>query len=413
MRTWRWWTAAAGLAALLGGFVLFPAPARSVLAPLAACLAVLAMWATWPRSRAAAPYAAMAVGVFSLAVTAWHLTLAQAVGAEPERNESLWMLLEPVVTVVFVYLPVRWSAPRLAVVGGMLPALGVAMSVQRYIPADEWWTRVAGSMLWLLPSLAAGIIAWYLRNVETARDRAVAEARHAQRLDLAGDLHDFVAHDVSEMVAQAQAVRMVLANGDPRLDEALSRIENAGLRALESMDRTVHMLRDAAAGEGRAARAATRGAMLNASGRLSGGKYREAAREPVGVLADLPGLVERFADGGRTRAHLSTAGIPDVPREAAAVAYRVVVEALTNVRRHAPHASAVDVELAVDGNALTVTVTDDGTGEPRQGHRAHAGLGLPGLAERVEALRGTLTAGPRRPRGWRLTATIPLTAEQE
>lgn len=385
MRTWRWWTAAAGLAALLGGFVLFPAPARSVLAPLAACLAVLAMWATWPRSRAAAPYAAMAVGVFSLAVTAWHLTLAQAVGAEPERNESLWMLLEPVVTVVFVYLPVRWSAPRLAVVGGMLPALGVAMSVQRYIPADEWWTRVAGSMLWLLPSLAAGIIAWYLRNVETARDRAVAEARHAQRLDLAGDLHDFVAHDVSEMVAQAQAVRMVLANGDPRLDEALSRIENAGLRALESMDRTVHMLRE----------------------------IGEAAREPVGVLADLPGLVERFADGGRTRAHLSTAGIPDVPREAAAVAYRVVVEALTNVRRHAPHASAVDVELAVDGNALTVTVTDDGTGEPRQGHRAHAGLGLPGLAERVEALRGTLTAGPRRPRGWRLTATIPLTAEQE
>ncbi|GIG71260.1 sensor histidine kinase [Phytomonospora endophytica] len=384
MRRWRWATASAGLVVLVGGLVLFPAPARSVLAPFAACLAVLGVWATWPRSRAVAPYVGMVVGVLSLAVTAVHLAVFER-GGEPGRNEGLWMLLEPVVTVVFVYLPVRWSPPRLAVLGGSLPAVGVAASVQRYMPGDELWEHVAGSLLWLLPSLIAGILAWYMRGVDTARERAVAEARHAQRLDLAGDLHDFVAHDVSEMVAQAQAVRMVLANGDPRLEEALERIEKAGLRALESMDRTVHMLRDAG----------------------------EAAREPVGGLADLPGLVERFADGGRTRATLSAAVIPGVPREAAAVAYRVVVEALTNVRRHAPHASTVDVELALADGALRVTVTDDGTGEPRQSPRAHAGLGLPGLTERVEALRGSLDAGPHRPHGWRLTATIPLTADQE
>ncbi|MEV0645108.1 ATP-binding protein [Phytomonospora sp. NPDC050363] len=384
MRKWRSATAVAGVAVMFGGYALFPAPVRSSVVPFLVCLAVLGVFATWPRSRRAAPYVGIAVGALSLVVTAGYLAFVDP-GGEPSGNEGKWMLLEPVVTVVFVYLPVRWAPPRLAVLGGTLPALAVAASVMRYVPADDWWTRFAGGLLWLIPSLAVGTIAWYLRSMDTARDRAVAEARRAQRLDLAGDLHDFVAHDVSEMVAQAQAVRMVLANGDPRLEEALGRIEKAGLRALESMDRTVHMLRDAG----------------------------EAAREPVGVLADLPPLVERFAGGGGARIRLSMPEEPAVTREAAAVAYRVVVEALTNIRRHAPNASTVDVTLSVGDGSLLVSVTDDGAGEPRQSSRAHAGLGIPGLTERVESLRGSLTAGPHRPRGWRLTATIPLTAEQD
>ncbi|GAA3038620.1 hypothetical protein GCM10020000_16020 [Streptomyces olivoverticillatus] len=89
---------------------------------------------------------------------------------------------------------------------------------------------------------------------------------------------------------------------------------------------------------------------------------------------------------------------------------RVVVEALTNVRRHAPDASEVRVKVARTADALTVEVVDDGTERRALSGRAErrGGLGLPGLAERVESLGGTLRAGARDGGGWRLTAELPV-----
>jgi signal transduction histidine kinase len=145
------------------------------------------------------------------------------------------------------------------------------------------------------------------------------------------------------------------------------------------------------------------------------------------VPADLRELAERFAAAGPVAVHLSVdprietpppGGAPPggaVPREVASTAYRVVREALTNVRRHAHPASqvAVSVRLTDDPPAVTVTVTDDATARPHRTAAGHGvtrrgGLGLPGLAARVEALGGTLRAGPQPAGGWQVTAVLPL-----
>ncbi|NEW56334.1 two-component sensor histidine kinase [Nocardia cyriacigeorgica] len=370
--------AAAGILVPLVGAVLVPAPVIDVIAPVMACVTFGLVLATWPRSRGLVPLAAIATGSCSLVVTIVSLPAGRPAG-EPMPEQALWILLEPPALMVFAYLPVRWSSPR-AALGACVPALAIALSVQRYMPQGETaWAMIAGSLLWLLPGLAAGGVGLYQRHREDERRRAIADARREQRLDLASDLHDFVAHDVSEIVARAQAARMVLTAGDPRLDEAFTRIEQAGLRALASMDRTIHILRDPG----------------------------EAAREPVGGIADLPAVAERFGDG-RVEVRLDLGEVAGVPREPAAVAYRVVIEALTNIRRHAPTASEVDIRVGVRGGGLHLTVADDGDGAPGRAHRNHSGLGLPGLTERVESLRGTLTAGPRHPRGWTVDAHIPL-----
>nr|WP_255671818.1 ATP-binding protein [Glycomyces amatae] len=237
---------------------------------------------------------------------------------------------------------------------------------------------LAASALWLVPALAVGTAAWYLRWSAAERGRAVERAREEQRLGLAGELHDFVAHDVSEIVARAQAGRMVLAGGDPKLTVLLEQIEAAGVRALESMDRTVHMLRV------------------------------DASRQPVGGLDDIDALARRFAASGDAEVVVDRRLRGGAGRENGAVAYRAVVEALTNVRRHAPAAATVTIEIAEDDGWLLVAVADDGRAAPRSGPRASGGLGLPGMAERVGRLGGTVEAGPREPRGWRVAVRLPL-----
>jgi signal transduction histidine kinase len=94
-----------------------------------------------------------------------------------------------------------------------------------------------------------------------------------------------------------------------------------------------------------------------------------------------------------------------VPRETAATAFRVVSESLTNVRRHAPDATLVDVTVTVESATLVVTVDNDGVSGPDESGRG--GFGLPVLADHLRSLGGLLRAGPV-PGGWSLTARIPL-----
>jgi signal transduction histidine kinase len=166
-----------------------------------------------------------------------------------------------------------------------------------------------------------------------------------------------------------------------------------------------------------------------------------AERTPVRGIGDLPELLERFGAGGGGAVRLD---LPDglaatVPRELHPTVYRVVVEALTNVRRHAPSQSSVLVSLhreRQDGrHVLTVAVANDvgdpnGASDPNgagrhdgdaggpvlgrpEGEARHSGLGLVGLAERVGALGGRLTAGPDGRAGWRTAVDLPLPAERE
>ncbi|GAA4911073.1 histidine kinase [Stackebrandtia albiflava] len=365
----------AGVAALTAGAVLLPSrPLDYMVTPVLGCLGLAALLWWWPSRRRLTAPVVCAAGVMSLLVTL-HLVAGPRPGSQPVVPTTLWMMLEPLVLTVTVYLAVRWSPPRPAVAAAVLAAAGTGVQVHRFPVFSPWWEGVAGSLLWTLPALAAAAAGWYLRDLSRRRAAAVEEARRVQRWDLAADLHDFVAHDVSEIVAQAQAAREVLAL-EPPAAAVLERIETAGLRALTSMDSMVGVLR------GRDGPSAT----------------------PSGGVADIPALVERFGAAGRTAARLKPEVPPQVPREVGNVAYRVVVEALTNVRRHAPGARTVTVGLTVVADRLRTTVTDDGGGRPEAARSS--GLGLAGLTERVESVGGELTAGPYRG-GWRVVASLP------
>ncbi|MEU8380692.1 histidine kinase [Streptosporangium sp. NPDC048865] len=285
-------------------------------------------------------------------------------------DEGVFSLVELGALIVLVALSARWAPVAQAVAGGVLAGLAVGLWVVPLVPDPSPLAKLGGFALWSLAPAGVAVISGYPRLAEHRRRGAVARARQEQRLELARDLHDFVAHDVSGIVVQAQAALLLLDHDRERAREALRRIEAAGLRALASMDRTVDELR----------------------------------REPQPGLADLPGLVADFRDA-RVDLEMEEQAVSEVPREIGATVYRIVVEALTNVRRHAAGASRVTVGLRRTPEGLTLTVADDGG--RAGGGASRGGSGLAALAERVRALGGTLSAGPTAG-GWTLTAVLPL-----
>ncbi|MCC3763380.1 histidine kinase [Glycomyces sp. TRM65418] len=373
--------AVVGVLGLLSGAVWRPPePAVHLVGGLTCGLAVMALLAAGPRARRFVPAAALAAGVASMAGTA--LARVVVAGGVPEDvDTSMWTVIEAIALTASVYLSVLW-APRVAVMAAAAaPAVATPLILYRFDLEDDRTVLLMGAPIWLIPAAGAAAVALYLRWLAAGRRRAVAEARREQRLDLAGDLHDFVAHDISEIVAQAQAGRLVFAADRPDLAKLLERIETAGVRALGSMDRTLALLHDPG----------------------------EAARAPVAGVDDLEALVERFNRSGRPRAVLDRRLTAPVPREAGAVVHRAVTEALTNVRRHAP-AAEVAITLSEEDGDLRLAVEDDGRGSPKPASRASSGLGLAGMAERAESLGGRLEAGPHGP-GWRLELRLPLQDE--
>jgi signal transduction histidine kinase len=132
------------------------------------------------------------------------------------------------------------------------------------------------------------------------------------------------------------------------------------------------------------------------------------APRPPGDLAALPELVGGFSAAGPPASLRSAPDIPaDLPHEVQVAAFRVVQEALTNVRRHGADAREVTVDVDYAERTLGITVRDDGT-RPATGAVARGtGFGLTGLDERVTALGGRLRAGPRPGGGWELKASLP------
>jgi signal transduction histidine kinase len=364
-----------------------------VLAALGAAAALAV--AAWPRTRA---FVAPAVfGACGLSVTA---SVAAMLGA---GRVSGWLsLLESGALIALVFLALRRVPGRL----GELGAATAGGATVLIIPASETTSdstlvTAAGMAVWGLVALMAAGGARYLDALDVRRARSVAVARREQRLALARDLHDFVAHDVSAMVVEAQAAQIVGAREPHEALAALKRIEQAGLHALSAMDRAVDALRDV-------------GPPTDAlAGEIE--EQSPSARWPG--LCDLPALTARFEAAGPVRVELSLAdGIAEgVASEVGWTAYRVVTEALTNVRRHAP--GATRVEVAVDrarlggAPAIAVFVSNDdlsGVASVLATREGSGGFGLVGLRDRVEALGGTFHAGRHEQGGWQLRAVLPL-----
>ena len=235
------------------------------------------------------------------------------------------------------------------------------------------WGLVAG---WLLVILALAELV-RARNQQAAEQaRAAEEARRRregeQRLRIAQDLHDVLAHDISLVNVQASVALHLLDEQPEQARPALSAIKAASHDALQELRAALDALR--------------------------GGE--EAPRAPSPTLADLDTLATGVRSSGLDVEVDSTEPTRRLPDAVEVAAYRIVQEALTNVTRHA-RATSVTIRVRYD-DGLAVEVTDDGVGGD-----VHEGNGIRGMRERAAALGGTVAAGPRRGGGFRVAARVP------
>ncbi len=233
------------------------------------------------------------------------------------------------------------------------------------------------------------------RTAELAaeRERTRAQAVAIERLRIARELHDVVAHHVSVIGVQAGAARRVLGRDPEQAAESLAAIEQSAREAVAELHGLLGTLREGSA---------------DASG---------AGPEPaVKSIADLPALIEDARAGGLP-ADITVVGEPrETSGLVAVTAYRLVQESLTNVRKHAGASAAADVRLRWSDAALEIEIADTGigaagrvpTGARATDASAPGGLGLVGMRERVAASGGTFEAGPRHRGGFLVRATLPL-----
>ncbi|GAA4686886.1 sensor histidine kinase [Pseudonocardia yuanmonensis] len=271
----------------------------------------------------------------------------------------------------------RWIAYVTTVVA-VLAGLGIQIAFRGGFAGLE------GRLGWLawLAAFVAGCELWRARAERRAQARAAREEtarRQAgeERLRIARELHDVLGHHVSLINVQA-GVALYLLDDDPeQARRALATIKDASRDLLREMRSTLGVLR---------------------------GIDEEPPRAPTAGLGMLDRLV---ADNEAAGLAVETAvSAPDLPPSVDLAAYRIVQEALTNVRKHAGAGRAL-VRVSEEEGALRIVVDDDGTGPPAR--PGAGGTGLVGMRERAAALGGTLTHG-RAPRGgFRVEARLPLT----
>ena len=214
--------------------------------------------------------------------------------------------------------------------------------------------------------------------VAAAAEARAREAAEDERARIARELHDVVSHGLSAMVVQATAAEELLDRDSERARAALRQVQLSGREAMVEMRHLLGVLRP-----------------TDGPGRV-----------PQPTLDDVAELVRAERVAGRS-VTLEVAGERrEVPRGLALSAYRIVQEALTNVRRHAGAASAW-VSVRFEPAALEIEVVDDAPGRPCQGDGS--GYGLVGMQERARLYGGHVEAGPRPDAGgWRVLATFPL-----
>ncbi|WP_409236212.1 sensor histidine kinase [Streptomyces sp. PA5.6] len=265
--------------------------------------------------------------------------------------------------------------------------------------------RISG---WIVAFLLLGVyvrihrqyVASVVERAERAERTREEEARRRvaeERLRVARDLHDLLAHSITLVGVQTSVAAHVLAADPDRLDRA------AVAKALDDVAETCRTAR----GELRATLQ-----VLRSGSDDEEGAGADEARGPLPGLDGLPDL----ADAARTAGARVELAVADcrAPAAVGAAAYRIVQEALTNVVRHAGPGSTVRVSVRAEDAALCVRVADDGRGghNGRDGHGQGGGhtpgFGLLGMRERARTVGGTLDAGPRPEGGFLVSAVLPL-----
>ncbi|MFI6276916.1 sensor histidine kinase [Streptomyces sp. NPDC050988] len=322
---------------------------------------------------------------------------------------------------VALYTVAATGRPLRTVLVGM-GVLGVSVGVILSFSAKDaiQLLEISG---WVVAMLFFGVdVRFYRRYVASIVDRAERaertreeEARRRvaeERLRIARDLHDLLAHSITLIGVQTSVAAHVLTADPERLDrkavaQALDDIAGTCRTARGELRTTLEVLRahDAVVGVGGDPGAGT-----------GAGSGFGDMRGPLPGIDGLAGLAESGRVAGAT-VELSVRA-DGIPPSVGAAAYRIVQEALTNAVRHGGREDlTVRVGLWTADGALRVSVTDDGTGGDPGGGAGPSdgtpGFGLVGMRERARSVGGTLDAGPGPASGFEVTATLPLPREDE
>ncbi len=340
--------------ALLEGFLRADVTWRPVVTIVAVGLAPLLLW------RRTQPLTCVVVAFGTTMV----LGLASLVVGAPGVG-----LITMIYVLVLVYALVRWGSGHEIVVGlAVVLVAAVVGTVADYTGPAELFGGFA-----ILAAAVAGGAAFRYR-AESWR-RALDQIRSQERVGLARELHDMVAHHVSAIAVQAQAGRAMAGQRPEAGLEALAVIEGEASRTLAEMRAMVRVLRDGAPAE----------------------------------FAPAPGVADLMSLARRDRVPVVDVQLPDdlddLPLPVDAAVYRLAQEALTNALRHARNASRVEIRLVEGAGRLQLRVSDDGQIDPERS--SSHGFGLLGMAERVQLLGGTLRAGPAPEGGWTVEAELP------
>ena len=387
-------------------------------------------WAGWARRIAAAPLAPAVSGAL-LGILAVAQTLARTTGTGLTPGPTRLTL---VVTALATTVPLGllWARPALAApavtaaavvslaafhtltVAGLLaqlaalyrlgrhgsPVLAAATAMPYLVVALAHPLHGAAEAFLILLASLAPVAAW-AGIARRARSEAVAHSAARQviagsllehtargeRARISRELHDVVAHHISMIAVQAESARLTTPGMPAAGAQRLSAIGDTARSALTEMRRLLGVLREDTRGDD------------------------DTGRRPQPGLPQLAELLDAARDASGAGARLIVRGwLPGLDPGVELAAYRIVQEALTTARRHAPGA-AVDVELRYADDALAVRVRDNGPGPPPGGPDG-GGHGLAGMCERATAVGGELRTGAAPGGGFQVTARLPAKAEE-
>jgi signal transduction histidine kinase len=243
-------------------------------------------------------------------------------------------------------------------------------------------------------------------------DTLVEHTARGERARIARELHDVVAHHISMIAVQAETARLATPGMPAAGAQRLLEIGDTARAGLTEMRRLLGVLREdarAADPAAQVARAAPAAPAARAAGSADWAPW-STDRRPQPGLEQLNELLDEAREASNAGTRLIVSGPPamlDPGVELAA--YRIVQEALTNSRRHAPGA-AVDVELRFGDGALLLRIRDNGPGPPGSADRGSGGHGLSGMRERAAAAGGELSTGAAPGGGFLVEAILPAEA---
>lgn len=338
-------TALSILIALIGPLALIGA--RRFPGPVVAVTAVAASLDLFVNAHGGPPYVALAFAILSAVV----------------RGARIW---------AWISIGVCWIA---------------SITIAGIMGREEWTPfRIAGTTLGILLVFGIG------EGIRTRRERATEYRRlaterrqstvQAERVRIARELHDVLAHSLSQINVQAGVGLHLMDKQPDKAKDALASIKETSKTALDEVRSVLGMLR-------------------------AEGSPLDAPLVPEPDLDRLPALVASASNAALSVSLDDRLKHAEIPAQAQLAMYRIVQESLTNVARHAPTAHRVDVSLRRVGDEYQLTVADDGAA-PADTASESGGRGLLGMRERAELLGGHLSAGPADGTGFVVAATIPV-----